>query len=135
MKMCPLCKEERAVTEFYKNSKRKDGLQVNCKTCKKKIDANYFVSNREKILLGRRRNKMHHWATRYKIPQEKLIEIQSRYNGKCWICQFREGTAVDHCHETNKVRGWLCMYCNTALGSFLDRKDLLLKAIDYLEEN
>lgn len=39
----------------------------------------------------------------------------------------------DHCHTTGAFRGWLCVGCNTALGSALDDPAILRKLADYLE--
>ena len=41
---------------------------------------------------------------------------------------------VDHDHQTNQFRGWLCHSCNRNLGSFKDNPTLLQRAIDYLAE-
>lgn len=53
---------------------------------------------------------------------------KSRTPGK--ICRL----AVDHCHSTGKIRGLLCHSCNTGIGKFMDNKDLLLAAIEYLKK-
>jgi hypothetical protein len=42
---------------------------------------------------------------------------------------------VDHCHETGQVRELLCSTCNTSLGGFKDREDLLAAAIVYLQKH
>ncbi len=65
----------------------------------------------------------------------KLFELQQ---GRCGICgkhqtEFDKALAIDHDHETNNVRGLLCMMCNTALGKFNDNKEALYAAIRYLD--
>jgi len=39
---------------------------------------------------------------------------------------------LDHCHETNTFRGFLCSNCNSGLGRFGDDIEVMQKAIDYL---
>ena len=41
--------------------------------------------------------------------------------------------AVDHCHDSGKIRGLLCNTCNRGLGFFKDRTDLLGSAMRYLQ--
>ncbi len=63
--------------------------------------------------------------------------------GVCAICGKREtmqtsdgvrALAVDHCHNTGRVRGLLCSRCNTGIGSFEDDVTLLQSAISYLQK-
>jgi hypothetical protein len=42
---------------------------------------------------------------------------------------------LDHCHETNTFRGWLCNGCNAALGMARDSPDILRALARYLEEH
>ena len=65
---------------------------------------------------------------------QKLIEQKHC----CYICGIDElsvknGLAVDHNHETGDIRGLLCVKCNTGLGQFNDKVELLLKAVEYLK--
>jgi len=65
---------------------------------------------------------------------ELLLKIQG-YN--CAVCQQplklkQYKFAVDHCHDSDDVRGILCIRCNTALGSFDDDPDLILRAAEYI---
>lgn len=53
---------------------------------------------------------------------------------KCKICSSTDRLCIDHDHNTLAVRGLLCMKCNTAIGMFNDRPELLLKAAAYLKD-
>jgi hypothetical protein len=74
---------------------------------------------------------------------EAMAEAQGHV---CAICQRPERSpnlqtglprrlAVDHCHNSRRVRALLCTYCNTGLGSFEDDPDRLRAAIEYLERH
>jgi hypothetical protein len=43
-----------------------------------------------------------------------------------------ERLVVDHNHKTGMIRGLLCHRCNTGLGHFEEKIDLLHNAIEYL---
>lgn len=66
-------------------------------------------------------------------PYQYLHDIQA---GKCAICGIKpqnKALAVDHDHESFKVRGLLCGSCNGGLGFFKDNPKLLMKATRYLK--
>lgn len=42
---------------------------------------------------------------------------------------------VDHNHPTGKVRSLLCTQCNRGLGYFKESRDLLERAIKYLNDH
>jgi len=80
----------------------------------------------------------------YGISLDDYNRMFDNQNGKCLICESKETAkspatgeprrlAVDHCHETGKVRGLLCSSCNTSLGGFKDSIKYLKSAIKYLE--
>ena len=64
-----------------------------------------------------------------------LIESQ---NNSCKVCgthaknNLKGKLYIDHCHTTGKVRGLLCMKCNSALGLLNDDKALIQNLLDYL---
>lgn len=61
-------------------------------------------------------------------------------NGKCAICgsgkydRTNRRFAIDHCHQTEKIRGLLCGRCNMALGLLNDNLEILDNAIKYLRQ-
>lgn len=67
-----------------------------------------------------------------------MLSIQ---NFSCAICggndfeRIGRVLSVDHDHKTGKVRGLLCLTCNSGLGIFKDDPVLLKKASSYLEEH
>jgi len=70
--------------------------------------------------------------------------MKQEQDNKCYLCgsegfligknNHSEKLAVDHCHDTGKVRRLLCHNCNRALGLLKDNPDVLRKAANYVEE-
>lgn len=75
----------------------------------------------------------------YGITGEQYEAILAAQGGVCFICEKpprSKRLAVDHDHETGKVRGILCRRCNhRLLGSAHDATHILRRAILYLENN
>lgn len=78
----------------------------------------------------------------YGVTLDWYKEQYAKQDGACAICKQPETSvirgkvlllAVDHCHDTGKVRALLCSACNTGIGSLKHDRDLLQKAIAYLE--
>jgi hypothetical protein len=93
-----------------------------------------------------RKAKCQNLRRHFNITLDEYEVILERQNGTCAICgnnetAVRRGTselrylAVDHCHESGKIRGLLCSKCNTGLGLLRDSKELLRKAIQYLTKD
>jgi hypothetical protein len=130
--ICGTCKVSKPVTDFYgrgdkKGSRRK--VQSKCKSCV--IEYHRQQRNPEKW-------KGKDLKARFGIGFDEYARMFQSQNGKCAICdkhqaEFNIKFAVDHCHQTGKIRGLLCVHCNHGLGKFFDRTDLLRKSIEYLE--
>lgn len=93
------------------------------------------LANPEKRYLTNRKSDL----KKYGITLEQYEEMEKKQRGLCAICGKSETNkykklAVDHCHKSEKVRGLLCSNCNQALGLFRDKKTLLTKAINYLQQ-
>mgnify|MGYP001588323314 CR=1 FL=1 len=74
---------------------------------------------------------------RYGISIEEYCALLSAQGGGCAICGLNpneEGRklSTDHDHVSGRVRGILCTRCNSGIGMFRDRPDLLALAIRYL---
>lgn len=75
---------------------------------------------------------------KYGITLEKYDEMLSEQDYRCYICHKHEdkldrSLAVDHCHETGKVRGLLCGNCNRFLGQIDDNIDIAERLVKYLQ--
>jgi Recombination endonuclease VII len=91
--------------------------------------------NREKYTRVSQRSN---FKRKYGLPLEQYDLMHQQQGGRCVICGIPEDAlpqrlGVDHCHDTKKVRGLLCVSCNLGLGNFYDDVELLRKAVKYLE--
>lgn len=74
-------------------------------------------------------------AQKYRTTDSVLAKLKADQGGKCAICPNGLAYAVDHCHTTGKVRGYLCSHCNLMLGHAQDNPEVLRRAAQYLEDN
>lgn len=77
---------------------------------------------------------------KFGISENEYLEMLEEQNYSCAICgthqdNFKYMLAIDHNHNTGKVRALLCPNCNQGLGSFKDDINLLVKAIEYLNKH
>lgn len=114
MKTCGRCKRWCSLQDFTVCASAPDGLDRNCRTCKK-----------DKQL-----------RTKYGITLADFKEMERSQDGRCLICARKPGgrsLSVDHCHKTGRVRGLLCYRCNQFLGYINDRTEPLVAAIEHLQ--
>ncbi len=72
----------------------------------------------------------------YGMTVEEYDALFKKQGGRCAICgniPNGKALAVDHDHNTGRVRGLLCDDCNLGLGKFQDSPAILAKAALYLE--
>jgi hypothetical protein len=120
-KICIKCEHKLPLTSFSPASGG-NFLRPECKSC------NNHLSKARKLL-----------KEQYGMPQDD--------NYQCPIClgtadkvnglgNKRNGSwVIDHCHETESFRGWLCHTCNRCLGGFKDNVQILERAIGYLKKH
>lgn len=83
------------------------------------------------------KRKPHVRAHTYKIDAARKLAKQEKLAGRprpntCEICSNVGRIVWDHCHNSNKFRGWLCDKCNSILGYVNDDPVLLEKLAVYL---
>ena len=66
--------------------------------------------------------------------QRKLWMAKRTRPSLCEVCGRSDVIVFDHCHQTNKFRGWICKKCNGVLGYVDDNVEILKKLIAYLEK-
>lgn len=109
----------------------------------------YYAANRESIRATAKqkalepleidKNKNAKLLFKYGITLNQYRKMLLLQNNVCAICEKEEqidgrSLAVDHCHNTGKVRGLLCFKCNTMVGHIDKNEEILGKTITYLEE-
>ena len=121
-------KQRRAITRAAYRAKNKAKIQAYNKEYRKRA----FNSTRS-----------YDYKINYGITIEQYESMLMQQNNVCAICLRAETAtnrgkvkrlAVDHCHTTGKVRGLLCHNCNTTLGKYEDKPELIKRFIEYLED-
>jgi len=72
---------------------------------------------------------------RYGIEPEEKAFLYKSQDDKCAICNKEGKLFIDHCHESNQVRGLLCHHCNVGIGMLQNNIGNLLAAIEYINES
>jgi hypothetical protein len=107
-KVCSKCGQEKPLSDFRLanvRESRKKWYRNECKSCER--------------LYNKGRQNAHKQAT--------------AKPDTCELCGSTDSILIlDHCHTTEKFRGWICQRCNHGLGAFGDNISMLHKAISYL---
>lgn len=138
-KECSTCKIIKELSEFYKRADRgKCTYRSQCKSCHKARSWAGRDKRKHRVI-----SYKHQLKRNYNLSVDGFNQRFKKQAGKCLICESRleniflevEGkrASVDHDHKTGEIRGLLCNSCNSGLGYLKDDLDLLMRAIDYLE--
>ena len=132
-KTCSTCGQ---ANEFGKNVSQPDGLQNECKPCRRKRNKQTYRSS------ATYRHKS--WADRirrtYGWTVEQYYETLAAQGGGCAVCgttdpgSNKSRFSIDHNHETMATRGLLCHSCNVALGLAQDSPERLMALASYLTD-
>ena len=131
---------------FSPDPRGSQGVNAYCKPCRAALSKAEYHANKEKhrarkdkaIKENPRRQKGYYLKNRFNISMKEWETIFNNQGKVCAICKIDKpsgmGWHTDHDHETNKVRGILCMNCNMALGLFKDKVEFLASAVLYLSK-
>jgi Autographiviridae endonuclease VII len=117
------------VEDFHRSKSAKDGRQPECKVCQK------ARMSTPRMIEKRRRNAWLACLRKFSITEDDYNKMFDEQMGLCAICHKPENDiklAVDHDHETGRVRGLLCKRCNMGIGLLGDNPDTLINATLYL---
>lgn len=141
MKKCPVCKTDKPRSQYQKNRTTKDGLQWQCKPCRKVIDCRPEKRAQDRARYHRNTDgyRNQSYKRHYGITLADYNALLKKQNGACAICKkatgFKRKLAVDHDHQTGAIRGLLCGKCNPMIGYANDDQALLTAAIKYLRRH
>jgi len=145
------CSRSCVASDRYRKVRERKQIQVSCLHCQQSITCwnsnprKYCSSQcnyRHRVTMGvPKQRSLRQSLVKYKISKQDWDQLMKLQDGRCAICrkpetELNKGTvkrlAIDHCHETNKVRGLLCGRCNQGIGRFEDSWLLLDNAMEYL---
>lgn len=141
---CTVCKIEKPVAQFCQTKKGAGYRHSQCRECTLERAKRYRKTDRYKELRERNRGKesremrARHLVHRYGITEAEYQEILKSQGGVCCLCGAnhpggrKKTFAVDHDHQTKRVRGLLCWKCNVGLGKLGDTVESLERAVEYL---
>lgn len=132
MKQCLNCNEIKPLEAFYWKKKNKTREAV-CKECSGARAKEWRDSNKHQL-----RNTA--YKKKFGITLDEYEDRLKAQNYCCAICgehenNFKLRFAVDHDHETGKVRDLLCGQCNVAVGMVKENIDILTSMISYLMQH
>ena len=140
MKVCSHCRQEKPLSEYYitkkklKSGKIKEHPRYICKACDRKAKR-----ARDKRTPEARAEK--HLQNKYGISLDDKRQMIINQGCKCKICPRSlskddlSKSHVDHCHKTGYIRGILCNNCNRGIGHLQHDTQILVSAIQYLEQS
>lgn len=120
--------------------------QHECRVCHRDAHRQSYHKNPKKHQIRRRETRLlnsteenlsrrNRRLRKYGITPEKYDLLFQQQGGKCAICgstSIGRHLSVDHDHKDGRVRGLLCIKCNTGLGMLNDDYDIVVAASEYI---
>lgn len=131
-KRCPNCGKVKLFHDFSPHLSAKSKLAYHCRACRLAANRRKYAESAE----VRDQVRFNHKLKTYGITREQYEAMLTEQGGLCAICRQvptnSKGFAVDHDHDTGKVRGLLCGTCNSGIAHLQDNPQLLEEAAAYL---
>lgn len=132
VQICYSCKQEKPLSDFWKDKTKRLGVGSECKDCHKQRKHLFRKENKEEMRAYYRR---WHLQNKYGLTIDQYRDILNQQDGKCGACGSTHRLVIDHCHTTGTIRGILCDNCNKALGQVHDSTATLRGLIDWIEKH
>lgn len=135
-RVCTSCLESKHESEFGAPPSVGKPL-TKCKSCTSDTNTSW----RRERMTPESKSKAKRTSSRYRAIKnygESSIHVWERMQSgePCEACgEVKTRMAIDHCHDSNKVRGLLCSNCNTALGLLNEDVERMKALIQYIESH
>lgn len=142
-KHCQRCNTVRPRSAFTRDRSQSPRLPACCDYCyedvRKKVNAaqrssRHFIRPRKLSRVPDSPERLKRWG----LSPSDFDALVKEQGGACYICKAQCSNAellIDHNHTTGARRKLLCSACNTGLGLFRERTEILARAIEYLIEH
>ncbi len=126
---CVVCGKTKDEEEFHLKKNSHLGRDRRCKPCKKELSKQWYLENPGSHL------------KKYNLTLEEFEEMKKKQGGTCAnkACNYGldkdHKLFVDHCHETNTVRGLLCHWCNSAEGFLKSDPEVAKGLLKYMRKH
>lgn len=137
MRVCRRCAKDESQVRFYEsNSITGKAAGACCQPCWVKKSVEWRRNNKDKWQLKSHKRAM---LCKFGMTDKEYEHLYK--NAKCAGCGATRGQhtsmsekrlAVDHNHETGKIRGLLCHDCNRTIATAHDNPEVLRKLANYL---
>lgn len=145
LKRCYRCKDWKPLGRFPKKTVAPDGLQYDCKLCRRRLNARSRTKPGYSMYQARYQR-----MRKYGLDESSYLSLFEAQAHRCKICKatvtpYTRSAHVDHNHvpgfeamppaeKRQHIRGILCAHCNAGLGHFRDDVCRLGAAAEYLRD-
>lgn len=133
---CTKCQVPKFPFDFRrrKSGKYSGEYFTTCHQCEVQYKREYRIKHPEVAKFhNQKRGPEYHRQHLYGLSDSDFRALESRQKGVCALCGKKpKKFHVDHDHATGKIRGLLCIGCNTGLGQLGDNEAGLRRALTYI---